>query len=231
MTQLIPSPRSFNQGLLGNYAPVAVDMHASKLPAMLSRDPRFLATGVTKGAPGYPDFNPREAVTSGAVSMDDAVKNPTWWEDQPNVKSEYPAIKQFNWKGIGSDMNKEPAQAQAGGWIGGGGVTGLGSPPEDGGAIIREARPEHRLPHGRDDIGGREQLLARSSLKLLERRRGQRARDPAYPSAVPGTGSSNQGRRVPGGPSCSTAVLVKRAPTSCSAITSSSGTSQQVSPS
>jgi hypothetical protein len=124
-----PKPPSFNQGLLGNYSPVAVDMHAFKLPAMLSRDPRFLATGVPKGAPGYPDLNPREAVTSGQISMDEAVKNPTWWEDQPNVKSEYPAMEQW-WKGIGADLNKDPAQAQAGGWIGGGGVTGLGSPPE-----------------------------------------------------------------------------------------------------
>jgi hypothetical protein len=61
--------------------------------------------------------------------MDDAFKNPTWWDDAPNPKNEYPAMEQY-WKGMAADLGKDPAQAQAGGWIGGGGVTGLGSPPE-----------------------------------------------------------------------------------------------------
>src|SRR5215469_1308447 len=124
-----PKPPSFNQGLLGNYSPVTVDMHAFKLPAMLSRDPRFLATGVPKGAPGYPDFNPRQAVTSGEVSMDEAFRNPAWWEEAPHPQKEYPALEQY-WKGIAKDLNLDPAQAQASGWIGGGDITGLGSKPQ-----------------------------------------------------------------------------------------------------
>lgn len=50
-----PKPASFSANLQGNQTPVTVDTHNFRLPGILSRDPRFLATSVKAGTKGSPD--------------------------------------------------------------------------------------------------------------------------------------------------------------------------------
>jgi hypothetical protein len=78
-----------------------------------------------RGLPGFTARSGRER----QVTMDEVFKHPTWWESAPNPRNEYPAMEQY-WKGIDRDIGVDPAQGQAGGWLGGGHITGLGSPPE-----------------------------------------------------------------------------------------------------
>ena len=103
---------SFGQNLSGNYAPVTIDMHALKLPAMLKQDPRWLnGEGKAELAKG---------TDIGTLAQD-----PKWWEASPGA-NEYGHLEQW-WKGMANEMGITPAQAQAGSWVGGGHITGLGS--------------------------------------------------------------------------------------------------------
>jgi len=103
---------SFGQNLAGNYAPVTIDMHALKLPAMLKQDPRWLnGEGKAELAKG---------TDIGTLAQD-----PKWWEGSPNG-TEYGHLEQW-WKSMANDLGITPAQAQAGSWVGGGHITGLGS--------------------------------------------------------------------------------------------------------
>lgn len=106
-----PKPPSFAQGLQGNYAPVAIDRHAFKAPAMLSQDPRFLTSSAQKD------------LKAGNLTMADAVQDPSLWADMPNA-NEYPALEQY-YKSLADELGVAPAQAQAAGWVGHGDLTGL----------------------------------------------------------------------------------------------------------
>ena len=119
-----PKPLSFSQNLQGNFAPVTVDAHAFKLPAMLSRDPEFLA-GSLKLEKGQPTINPTKMYEGGDLSMRDAVKQPVYWAARPN-RNEYGAMEQY-YKRLAADAGMTPAQTQAAAWAGGGDITGLGS--------------------------------------------------------------------------------------------------------
>jgi hypothetical protein len=131
-----PKPRSFVENLAGNWLPVTVDAHALKLPAMLSRDPEFLARSIRVEAPDpkdpskkiFVDRKPYQEWKEGRLSMDDAVKDATLWEAQP-AENEYLALEQF-YKRIADEMGISPAQAQAAAWVGGGDLTNLESAPE-----------------------------------------------------------------------------------------------------
>lgn len=121
-----PKPPSFSQNLQGNLRPVTVDAHAFKLPAMLSQDPRFLM-GSFKPGEGMPTINPAELFRKGKLSMEDALKQPTYWAARPNP-NEYMAMEDY-YKRMARDYGfPEPALGQASVWTGGGGITGLGSP-------------------------------------------------------------------------------------------------------
>jgi len=50
-----PKPASFSTNLQGNQNNVTIDTHNMRLPAILSRDPRFLATSVKAGTKGDPE--------------------------------------------------------------------------------------------------------------------------------------------------------------------------------
>lgn len=119
-----PKPLSFSQNLQGNFAPVTVDAHAFKLPAMLSRDPDFLA-GSLKLEKGEPTINPTQMYEGGDLTMREATKRPVYWAARPN-KNEYGAMEQY-YKGLAGEAGMTPAQTQAAAWAGGGKVTGLGS--------------------------------------------------------------------------------------------------------
>jgi hypothetical protein len=119
-----PKASSFAENLLGNYAPVTVDMHAFKLPAILAQDPRFLQTAfrVNKEAPKQ---NIQAMVLSKELPMNEALRHPTWWQAQPR-SNEYGAWEQY-YKGLAREAGLLPAQAQAAAWQGGGKITGLAS--------------------------------------------------------------------------------------------------------
>lgn len=123
-----PKPASFVENLAGNQMPVTIDAHALKLPAMLSRDPRWLATTTRVGKPGsYENIKPQQMFESGALSMRDALKRPALWDAQPR-KNEY-GIMERMYQDIGEKKGLTPAQTQASAWVGGRDVTGMGSPP------------------------------------------------------------------------------------------------------
>ena len=117
-----PKPPSFTQGLMGNYQPVAVDAHAFKAPAMMAQDPRFLA-GRVVDSEGNVIARPKQEYDAGTLSMEDALKRPSYWESKPNP-NEYPAMEQY-YKGLSGELGIDPAQAQASGWVGNGPLTGL----------------------------------------------------------------------------------------------------------
>jgi hypothetical protein len=119
-----PKPASFAQNLMGNQAPVAVDTHAFRLPAILSRDPRFLETSFQSSS-DKPKQNIRKIVKSGELSPEDAAKRAAYWQAMPK-ENEYGAMEQF-YKRLAQEFGITPAQAQASAWVGGGHITGLAS--------------------------------------------------------------------------------------------------------
>ena len=119
-----PKPASFAQDLTGNQQPVAVDTHAFRLPGMLSQDPRFLETAY-QSSKDAPKQNIQQMVLSGQMSMEDALKQPAYWQAQPKA-NEYEAMEQY-YQGLAQDRGISPAQAQAAAWVGGGQQTGLAS--------------------------------------------------------------------------------------------------------
>jgi hypothetical protein len=123
-----PKPPSFVQNLMGNYAPGTMDRHAFKLPAMLSRDPRFLETSFTPEKGAAP-IRPQEMFRNGDLTIDDAVNQPTMWAGMPN-KNEYAALEGY-YKSIADELGITPAQVQASAWVGGGHVTGLASAADE----------------------------------------------------------------------------------------------------
>lgn len=124
---LKPKTASFTQNLGGNWTPGTIDTHATRLPAMLSEDPRFLATSWRPdNAPkGTPSRNIQAEVTSGKMSMDDALKEPGYWLARPNP-NEYGALEKY-YQDIGREYGMQAAPTQASAWVGGGKLTGLGS--------------------------------------------------------------------------------------------------------
>jgi hypothetical protein len=101
---------SFFQNLIGNHAPVTVDRHALRLPAMLARDRNFLE-------PAY-----REMLDSGRTTMEKLVNTPAAWR-APNAR-EYAALEQF-YKGLARKAGLSPAEAQAAAWVGGADLTNV----------------------------------------------------------------------------------------------------------
>lgn len=102
--------RSFLENLTGNYAPVTVDRHALRLPAMLAEDKNFLEKGY------------RELLDNGKISMAELVQMPAAWR-APTAK-EYAALEQF-YKGVARKAGLAPAEAQAAAWVGGAERTGV----------------------------------------------------------------------------------------------------------
>lgn len=117
-----PKPASFVENLVGNQRPVTVDAHAYKLPALATRDPRFLATSY-KSSEGAETVNPRKLHASGALSMEEAVERPAMWLGAPEP-NEYAAMERL-YQDVATRKGITPAQAQASAWIGGGEDTGL----------------------------------------------------------------------------------------------------------
>lgn len=122
-----PKPKSFVENLAGNWAPVTVDTHALRLPAMLQKNPEFLAQALREGdkTSGFVNTSPKKDFAAGKLSIDEALQMPAIWESQPNA-NEYKAMEDY-YKSIAQELGIHPAQAQASAWVGGGKVTGLES--------------------------------------------------------------------------------------------------------
>jgi hypothetical protein len=101
---------SFFENLTGNYAPVTVDRHALRLPAMLAGDSNFLT-------PKYKELFDNEKIT-----MEKLVEMPAAWR-APTAK-EYAALEDF-YKGVARKAGLAPAEAQAAAWVGGSARTGV----------------------------------------------------------------------------------------------------------
>jgi hypothetical protein len=108
----------------GNYLPVTIDMHAYRLLAMLSGDPRFLATFVPMklGAPR----NIRKEFGAGLIGPDE-LGEPKFWLPQPG-RNEYAALERY-FQEIARELGLTPAQAQSAAWVAGAELTGLRSDP------------------------------------------------------------------------------------------------------
>jgi hypothetical protein len=115
-----PKPASFEQNLRGNWRPVTVDKHSTRGPAMLSKDPRWLLTQNAEDSARRP-----QDLVAGGTNM--RFMGPTDYADTPNA-NEYGLLEEV-FQDRARRMGVSPAQYQAGGWIGGGEMTGLGSPP------------------------------------------------------------------------------------------------------
>lgn len=98
---------SMYQNLIGNYAPVTVDMHALRLPAMLAKDKNFLS-------------NIGKDLLARGFSMDQLAKIPKAWR-RPKPE-EYAAIEQF-YKRLAKKAGLTPGQAQGAAWVGGADLT------------------------------------------------------------------------------------------------------------
>lgn len=122
-----PKPVSFQANLAGNQLPGTIDAHATNLPAMLAKDPRWLATSVRvpDGKGGFANLAPQKMFASGELTMKEALSRSPLWAGIPN-STEYGAIEGM-YAQMASKRGLTTAGGQASTWIAGGGVTGLGS--------------------------------------------------------------------------------------------------------
>jgi hypothetical protein len=116
---------SYGANLEGNLTPVAMDRHAIRAPGMMSEDPRWLATQIDlKGGGAY---RPQDEYNAGNLTMEEALKRPTYWTDMP-LKNEYAPLEDY-YQGLAKDAGMAPGQAQASGWVGNAKLTGVETDP------------------------------------------------------------------------------------------------------
>lgn len=130
--------------LTPNWGPGTMDTHGVRLPAMLSHNPSFLIQQIReKKTPGFDmerwakakdagDFvaySPRESYQRGTYPISEALQRPGHWYSVPSG-SGYGAIEQYLYKPIAEKLGIPTASAQAGAWVGGGGITGLRAQPK-----------------------------------------------------------------------------------------------------
>lgn len=110
---------------------------------------RFGEPAGMKGDKYKVNYYPQQLVQKGLLSMDDALKYPTFWDAKPR-NNEYGAAERY-WQGIGGSMGLAPADAQAAGWSGAGGLTGLATPADKTFGELHNERVLHTaLTRGED---------------------------------------------------------------------------------
>lgn len=119
-----PKPASFEQNLLGNWRPGTIDKHSTRGPGMLSGDARWLKPSWQENKDS-PVRYPQQLHAEGTPLK---MMGPMDYADVPNP-NEYGLLEEV-FQDRARRMGIAPAQYQAGGWIGGGELTGLGSPPD-----------------------------------------------------------------------------------------------------
>jgi hypothetical protein len=123
-----PKAASFTENLLGNYTPVTDDTHNFRAIAIASKDPRFLAVAEEGAEKGVKPFKPQEAFKRGELTIEEALKHPTYWDSAPKA-NEYGAVEAFQ-QHLAKQMGTTPADFQGNLWVGAGAHTGLASPGE-----------------------------------------------------------------------------------------------------
>lgn len=120
----------FGRSLAGDDSKVVVDSHAMRGLAMPTKDPRYLGGSVRYKADhgGYENFNPREMVASGEMSMADALKSPTYWLSAPTDATYRYAAKPY--ERAAEKFGLSPGQAQAAAWYGNSDLTGVATMPK-----------------------------------------------------------------------------------------------------
>jgi len=139
-----PKRGSFAENLAGNEDLLTADRHFWRLVGILSKDPRFLkdrleleAKDPETGEKNVTVISPRQMFDSGAITMDQAVAEPTYWDDAPQTNEYQHAENQFRDK-VAKPLGYTVADAQGKAWVGAGSVTGLGSPPETFGRVLAQ---------------------------------------------------------------------------------------------
>lgn len=182
-----PKLASYAANITGNQLPGTIDTHAARLPAMLSRDPRFLETGV-QGAPrsggGFETLNPRGMLAEGELSLKQALERPGFWYSVPE-KNEYAAMERY-YADLARRRDMTTAQAQASAWVGGGERTGLVSEPvpllriiENRIRLTAEQRGERPVETLRKMIRGQAPLLSVGGVSAEATREALQALDEA----------------------------------------------------
>lgn len=143
-----PKPASFSQNLQGNLEPGTIDTHAFRNIAMRTKDPAFLETSLSRvykagndpkvdslvkrygevrrrGDKMIVTFRPQQLYERGKLTMEDALKIPTFWTSKPNP-SEYAAAEELYHR-LGKKKGLPTADTQAAAWAGAGEMTGLGT--------------------------------------------------------------------------------------------------------
>ncbi len=143
-----PKRKTFTSNLLGQEDYVTIDRHNMRTIAMLSQNPdflkgtlvfekekdgaRFKEMGFTISKTGgkKPKFKiePKKEFEKGTMTMEQALANPTLWEDAPN-DNEYMAYEQFQ-RDLAKELGISPAAFQAALWFGAAAQTGVESPAE-----------------------------------------------------------------------------------------------------
>lgn len=140
-----PKPKGFTQSLKGSEKNIAADLHFTRYFGMASMDPEWLATGGTEvGAEFAQDlmkrfpktkkffktaktgnygFNPKAAVKSGAVPIEEMLNSPVVWAQKPNA-AEYGAMEDFMYE-LGQELGLTGPQTQAALWMGAARKTGV----------------------------------------------------------------------------------------------------------
>jgi hypothetical protein len=116
---------SYGANLEGNLTPVAMDRHAIRAPGMMTEDPRWLATQIKLKGGGK--YRPQDEFNAGNLTMEDALKQPTYWADMP-LKNEYAPLEDY-YQSLARDAGMAPGQAQASGWVGNAQLTGVETDP------------------------------------------------------------------------------------------------------
>jgi hypothetical protein len=120
----------FNENLVGNLAPVTVDVMAMRGPTMATKDPRWLAREIREKNEKTGEVTitrPREMYDKGEITVAEALKRPGFWEAAPQG-SEYGAFEDL-YRGLAKKHGMHPAEAQATAWYGSGTDAGLRTTP------------------------------------------------------------------------------------------------------
>lgn len=189
-----PKPASFAENLQGNLAPVTVDTHAFRNIAMRTRDPEFLETSISvqnktgKAAANLDDdekalltmaqrygefsedgkkivFRPQKLFAEGRLTMDEALKIPSFWASKPR-DNEYGAAEKLYIK-IADELGIPPADVQAAAWAGAGDLTGLASPPTKTFPQLFNERVEYTARMRGEDPRDTLQMMIRAQKPLL----------------------------------------------------------------
>lgn len=189
-----PKPASFSENLQGNLAPVTVDTHAFRNIAMRTKDPEFLETSISvpnktgKSAANLSEdeqalltmaqrygefsedgkkivFRPQKLYAEGRLTMDEALKIPSFWASKPR-DNEYGAAEKMYIK-LAEEFGLPPADIQAAAWAGAGDLTGLASPPTKTFPQLFNERVEYTARMRGEDPRDTLQMMIRGQKPLL----------------------------------------------------------------